>query len=74
MAFLKVKKILLLASGKNKDEAIHNLIYGKVAPEIPGSILQLHQDVIVILDKEAAYLLKENDHEFVYDNTKALNK
>ena len=70
----KSKKILLLASGKNKAEAIHNSIYGKVAPEVPGSILQLHQDVIVILDKEAAYLLKENDYEFVYDNTKALNK
>lgn len=70
----KSKKILLLASGKNKARAIYNSVYGKVTPEVPASILQLHQDVIVILDKEAASLLNENDYEVVNDGIRSLNK
>jgi len=48
------KRIVLLASGLSKADAIYKLINGKINPEIPASILQLHQDVTVILDKEAA--------------------
>ena len=70
----KSKKILLLASGKNKAQAIYNSVYGKVTPEVPASILQLHQDVIAILDKEAASLLNENDYEVVNDGIRSLNK
>lgn len=68
----KSKKILLLASGKNKAQAIYNSIYGKVTPEVPASILQLHQDVIVILDKDAASLLNENDYEVLHESLKSL--
>lgn len=48
------KRIVLLASGHSKAEAIYKTINGKINPEIPASILQLHQDVTVILDKDAA--------------------
>jgi len=48
------KKIVLLASGKTKAEAIFRTINGKINPETPASILQLHQDVTVILDKKAS--------------------
>lgn len=48
------KRIVLLASGLSKADAIYKLINGKITPEIPASILQLHQDVTVILDKDAA--------------------
>ena len=51
------KKIILLASGKNKAQAIYKAIYGSVRPDAPASILQLHRDVVVIVDKEAASLL-----------------
>jgi len=51
------KKILLLASGKNKAEAINALVNGPITPKLPASILQLHQDVTIILDEEAASLL-----------------
>lgn len=54
------KKVILLANGKNKAVAIHKAIYGGVRPDAPASILQLHQDVIVIVDKEAASLLPKN--------------
>ena len=54
---MKSKKILLLASGKNKAEAINALVNGPITPKLPASILQLHQDVTLILDEGAASLL-----------------
>lgn len=51
------KKIVLLASGSSKAEIINKSINGKINPEIPASILQLHQDVTVIIDKAAASYL-----------------
>lgn len=48
------RKILLLASGEEKAETIHSMINGKITPELPASVLQLHPDVIVLLDEKAA--------------------
>jgi len=48
------KKIILLANGLNKAEAIERAVKGKINPNIPASILQLHNDVTIIIDKEAA--------------------
>ena len=48
------KKIILLANGINKAEAIERAVNGKINPNIPASILQLHNDVTMIIDKEAA--------------------
>jgi glucosamine-6-phosphate deaminase len=51
---LEAKRILLLASGKNKADAIARAIEGPITSTITASALQLHQDVTVILDEEAA--------------------
>ncbi|ABS32382.1 glucosamine-6-phosphate deaminase [Clostridium botulinum] len=48
------KKIILLACGSAKSDAVSKTINGKINPNIPASILQLHRDVVVIIDKEAA--------------------
>ncbi|PIH05377.1 glucosamine-6-phosphate deaminase [Clostridium combesii] len=48
------KKIILLACGSAKSDAVSKAISGKINPNIPASILQLHRDVVVIIDKEAA--------------------
>ena len=48
------KKIILLANGLNKAVAIERAVKGKINPNIPASILQLHNDVTIIIDKEAA--------------------
>ena len=56
---MQTKKIILLASGKEKGEVIQRALEGKISPEVPASVLQLHNDVIVILDQEAARELKE---------------
>ena len=55
---LQSKKIILLASGESKAEAVYNTVNGKISPEIPSSILQLHQNVTIILDESAAKLLQ----------------
>lgn len=51
------KKIILLVSGISKAEVIEKAIKGKINPNLPASILQLHNDVTIILDKEAASFL-----------------
>jgi len=54
---MRSKKIILLANGKNKSEVVFKAINGKITPDIPASILQLHNDVTFIIDKEAAICL-----------------
>lgn len=44
---MKSKKILLIA-GASKKDIIEASLFGKVTPEVPASILQLHPDVTVI--------------------------
>lgn len=54
------KKVVLLASGGNKAEAVYNAVYGSISPSAPASILQLHRDVTVIVDREAGALLQKH--------------
>lgn len=51
------EKIILIATGINKAHAIYDMIKGPVNEECPASILQTHNNVSVILDKDAASLL-----------------
>ncbi len=55
---MDAKKILLIASGAKKANAINGLINGEITESLPASILQKHQDVVVIIDEEAASKLK----------------
>ena len=54
---LSAKKIILLASGEAKADAIAKTIKGKITPQVPASVLQLHDDVTLIIDKDAAKYL-----------------
>ena len=54
---MKAKKIVLIASGESKAEAIKGLFSGKITTENPASMLQMHGDVTVIVDKAAAKLI-----------------
>lgn len=54
------RKIVLLASGEEKAETIHSMINGKITPELPASVLQLHPDVVILLDEKAASKLNKN--------------
>ena len=55
---MAAKKIVLIATGPKKAEAVKNMIEGAVTPQVPASILQEHADVIIFLDDAAASLLK----------------
>ncbi|MGN0813420.1 MAG: glucosamine-6-phosphate deaminase [Candidatus Coproplasma sp.] len=54
---MQAKRVLLIANGANKAEAVKAMIQGEVTEACPASILQRHSNVTVIIDKEAAKLL-----------------
>ena len=56
---MNARKIMLLANGEEKAEMIYKALYGRVSEEIPASILQLHSNLVVVLDERAAKYLKE---------------
>ncbi|QFT88642.1 Glucosamine-6-phosphate deaminase 1 [Bacillus sp. THAF10] len=49
---MQAKKILLLISGKNKQDAFQKLLYGELSEKFPASILQTHPNVTIIADKD----------------------
>lgn len=53
-SIMSAKKILLLAYGENKAEAIANALNGEITEDVPASILKKHNDVVFIIDEAAA--------------------
>ena len=56
-SIMRSKKILLIATGAGKADAIKKLASGEVTPQVPCSILNNHADTIIMVDKAAAELL-----------------
>ena len=54
---MSAKKILLLVNGSKKSEILKEALFGDITPQVPASILQVHPDVTVVIDKEAAVSL-----------------
>jgi len=54
---MSAKKILVVVSGANKAESLAKAINGPIDPQVPASILQLHNDVIFVVDEAAASML-----------------
>ena len=50
---MKAKKILIVVNGENKADIVERAFFGPVTPEVPASILQLHNDVTLVGDEEA---------------------
>ena len=50
---MQARKILVVASGEDKADALYNAIHGEITPEVPASILQLHNDVTIVADEAA---------------------
>ncbi|MBY0754795.1 glucosamine-6-phosphate deaminase [Clostridium sardiniense] len=55
---MKSKKILLIASGEGKAEAMKELFSRKITTECPVTMLNMHRDVTVIIDEAAAKFVK----------------
>ena len=56
---MSARKILMIVTGADKAEILHQVFFGSVKPEVPGSILQFHPDVTVICDEAAARFVEE---------------
>lgn len=56
-SIMRARKIILIATGGSKAEAIKATVEGEVTPHCPASILQKHDDVTLFLDEAAASLL-----------------
>jgi len=55
-SIFKTRKIVVLASGEGKAEAVKAMLSGNISTSCPASLLCLHSNVILICDK-AAYSL-----------------
>ena len=67
---MSAKKVLLLASGEAKAKALYDSCFGPVTPGVPASVLQLHNDVVIIADEAALAMIREKTgwEGEVYDN------
>ena len=52
VSIMQARKILLIANGQGKKEILGKALYGPVTPQLPASLLQLHNDVTVIFSEE----------------------
>lgn len=53
-SIMRADKILMIATGANKADAVYGMLKGAVSENCPASILQNHSNVYVFLDQEAA--------------------
>ena len=50
---MAARRVLLVANGAGKADALYNTVCGPITPECPASILQLHGDVVIVADEAA---------------------
>ena len=50
---MQAKKILIVVNGENKADIVERAFFGPVTPEVPASILRLHNDVTLVGDEAA---------------------
>ncbi len=66
---LRARHLLLFAFGESKAAAIAGAVEGPVSSSLPGSAIQLHPLVTVIVDEAAASQLQHGDYyRFAWDN------
>ena len=52
-SIMRAKRVLMVVNGKGKAEIVKEAFFGPITPKVPASILQLHNDFILIGDAEA---------------------
>ena len=57
-SIMNARKIILVATGKNKAKAVYGLIKGPITEDMPCSILQKHPDCTIYVDEDAYSLVK----------------
>lgn len=56
---MQAKQLIMIAKGEKKAKLVKRMIEGEVSEDFPSSIIQKHENVLVVLDKKAAKDLKE---------------
>lgn len=54
---LRAKKIILIGTGENKAKAVKAMVEGPISEDCPASILQKHDNTVIVVDEAAASLL-----------------
>ncbi len=54
---IQAKRVLMIASGKEKAQAVRDAFFGPITPRVPASILQFHKDFTLVADEDALSLL-----------------
>lgn len=54
---IQAKRVLMVASGKEKAQAVRDAFFGPITPRVPASILQFHKDFTLVADEDALSLL-----------------
>mgnify|MGYP002519894591 CR=1 FL=1 len=57
-SIMEARRVILVATGKDKAEAVYKMMKEPVTPHVPASVLQLHPDCIILVDEAAASLMK----------------
>ncbi len=72
---LDARRILLLATGEGKADAVRDMVEGPLSAMCPASALQWHERVTVLLDEEAAALLQHKDYyDWAYQQNQSLTE
>ena len=50
---MQAKKILIVANGEGKADIVRDAFFGSITPQVPASVLQLHNDVTLVADEAA---------------------
>lgn len=58
-AIMLAKKVLMVASGEDKADAVKATVQGPITPRVPASILQLHRDFVLVADEAALSKLEQ---------------
>ncbi|WP_425954654.1 glucosamine-6-phosphate deaminase [Xylanimonas sp. McL0601] len=59
---MAARHLVLLATGKHKAEAVHQLVEGPISAMWPGTIMQMHPHATVLVDGAAASRLQLADY------------
>lgn len=66
---MDARHVILIATGAQKAQAVHNFVEGPVAAFCPASVLQLHPHATILLDEAAASSLRLADYyRHTYDD------
>ena len=61
---MEAKRLLLMACGTTKTDAIKNTVEGPIMAKFPATIVQMHQNATILIDREAASKLEGNHSGF----------